>query len=77
MDAKKCDRCNKYYDEYVGLNERNEEKNVHQRYEIPYNRLIVCNNIHNKAVYSIPDSRFDLCPDCMMELDKWINKKGE
>ena len=74
MDAKKCDRCNKYYDKYVGLNERDEKENVYQRYEIPYNRLVVCNSIYSKTG---PDSSFDLCPDCMMEFDKWINKKGE
>ena len=74
MDAKKCDRCNKYYNKYVGLNERNEEEKVYQRYEIPYNQLVVHNSIYRNTV---PDSCFDLCPDCMMEFDKWINKKGE
>lgn len=70
MDAKKCDRCKKYYEKYIGINERNKEENVYKRYEIPYNQLIVCNSKYSKTV---PDKFFDLCPDCMVEFDKWIN----
>ena len=73
MDAKKCDRCKKYYDEYVGVYKYGENGSVYQKYKLPYNQLFVNNAIHN----TVSNKRFDLCPDCMMEFDKWINMKGE
>ena len=45
MNAKKCDRCKKYYDEYAGIHKRSEEGTVFQNYEIPYNQLIINNCI--------------------------------
>lgn len=32
------------------------------------------NGVYDRMV---PNKLFDLCPDCMVELDKWMNKKGE
>lgn len=73
MNAKKCDRCKKYYDEYAGIHKRSEEGTVFQNYEIPYNQLYLENEIYD----GVPNKFFDLCPDCMVEFDKWINKKGD
>lgn len=73
MDAKKCDRCKKYYDKYEGIYKRGKNGNVVQRFKIPCNQLFISNSIYNE----VPDIPFDLCPDCMMELNKWLNKKGE
>lgn len=39
MNAKKCDRCKKYYDEYAGIHKRSEEGTIFQNYEIPYNQI--------------------------------------
>lgn len=74
MNAKKCDRCKKYYDEYEGIHKRSEEGTIFQNYEIPYNQLYLENEIYYDEV---SNKFFDLCPDCMIEFDKWINKKGE
>ena len=74
MNAKKCDRCKKYYDEYAGIHKRSEEGTVFQNYEIPYNQLIINNHTYSK---SVPKKCFDLCPDCMIELYKWLTKKGD
>lgn len=74
MDAKKCDRCKKYYDKYVGLHKCSNDGNVYQNYEIPYNRLVVCNSIYKQTV---PNNSLDLCPECMQAFDKWLKEKGE
>lgn len=62
-DAKKCDRCKEYYDDYrgVGFSEG----------QAGYNRMVlVPANDYNG------DRRFDLCPDCMKALISFI-KQGE
>ena len=74
MNAKKCDRCKKFYDEYAGIHKRSEEGTVFQNYEIPYNQLIMNNYIYSATV---PKNRFDLCPDCMQAFDNWLKEKGE
>ena len=74
MNAKKCDRCKKYYDEYAGIHKRSEEGTIFQNYEIPYNQFIINNYIYSETV---PKNCFDLCPDCMIELDKWMTEKGD
>lgn len=73
MDAKKCDRCGKYYDKYAGLYEQAEEGTLFERYRLPYNQLLIGNGIYDKT---IPNKIFELCPDCMMKFDKWMNKEG-
>ena len=77
MNAKKCDRCKKYYDEYAGIHKRSEEGTIFQNYEIPYNQINLILYLENEIYDGVPNKIFDLCPDCMVEFDKWINKKGE
>lgn len=74
MNVKKCDRCKKYCDEYAGIHKHSEEGTVFQNHEIPYYQLIINNYIYSGTV---PKKCFYLCPDWMMELDKWITKKGD
>lgn len=72
MDAKKCDRCGKYYDDYKGVCRVTENGSIEMQYRVPYNQLKILN-----TTYNVPDKYFDLCPDCMRGFDKWINMKGE
>ena len=39
MNAKKCDRCKKYYDEYAGIHKYGETGNIVQKYRVPYNQI--------------------------------------
>lgn len=73
MDAKKCDRCKKYYEEYAGIYKNSETGNIIKKYRVPYNQLYLKNAIYD----GVSSNFFDLCPDCMAEFDKWINMKGE
>ena len=73
MDAKKCDRCKKYYEEYAGIYKCRETGSVAIKYRVPYNQLCLENAIYD----GVSNKFFDLCPDCMAEFDKWINMKGE
>lgn len=62
MNAKKCDRCGKFYDEY----------NNEIETESP-NYLQLCQENMNKQRYV--EEEYDLCLECMAKLQKWL--KGE
>lgn len=72
MEAKKCDRCGKFYlhhDEkiviglsYVLNTDKEEEKTYKKLFSYRTNQGEIG---HSKY--------FDLCPDCADELKKWVN----
>lgn len=57
-DAKKCDRCGKFYDAYEPINDASGFRFI---------------NSWNGALQGI----YDLCPDCMEELTKWLTNPKE
>lgn len=68
MEAKKCDICQKYYDNYkIYLKESDGESNVHY---YPVNRIKLGNNID--TYYNI-----DVCPECMKNFLKFIGLPNE
>ena len=64
-DAKKCDRCNGYYDDYDGV-AFSEEPTANRYDRMNLVRADDCGRY----------KRYDLCPDCMKALISFI-KQGE
>lgn len=58
-DAKKCDRCKKFYERY---NEECDEKKIN---------AIVRANLDIKRKYW-PQGIIELCPECMNEFNDWM-----
>lgn len=67
MDAKKCDRCGKFYDHYsYPVNQSG-----------PYrhgNKLMLANEIYGVNHHV---KEFDLCKDCMDELEEFLGMHKE
>lgn len=64
MDAKKCDRCGKYY---------NENKKYKEKCRIG---RVVFEEYIDGVKFSVKDhtgKRIDLCDDCITELRKFLN----
>lgn len=61
--AKKCDRCNKFYEE------QNYKKDFTK-----YQGIILINTDFNNLYFN--DKKMDLCPDCMEKLEEFLNLKG-
>ena len=59
--AKKCDRCEKLYEEY---NFEDDEKNP--------NGIMVLNLDYQRHFYS--HIAMDLCPNCMKEFQDWMEE---
>lgn len=66
MKALKCDRCNKFYDTYKG--KKLNDKGCH------YNGMALARD--NDYNY-LSRKEYELCPDCMEELIKFIKKETE
>lgn len=60
-NAKKCDRCARYYDKY---NEKNDSEKI--------NALIPA-NVDTRGKYWSHET-IELCPECMKEFKKWISR---
>lgn len=60
MDAKKCDKCNQYYDEYKIYFKKTNGNIVHT------NRIKLGDTLN---VYD----GFDLCPSCMRQILAFLN----
>lgn len=71
MDAKKCDRCRKFYEPYVGVDPML-PGNSGTKYFHPYNYIGFFNNIRSDS----PNKYIDLCPDCMNTLRRWMEAGG-
>lgn len=71
MNAKKCDRCRKFYEPYRGVNPMLPGDSC-TKYFYPYNYLGFYNDIETAA----PDKYVDLCPNCMEQLRKWLEAGG-
>lgn len=71
MNAKKCDRCGKYYDLY--------EMDIPERYKDKMNGKMNCVALHGKDIErcdGMPtgcSKPIDLCPDCMDGLLEYLN----
>lgn len=70
--AKKCDRvgCGNYYDHYGG------EERTDGGYTNPNAVAFASSEKVGKAPIAT-GQYYDLCPDCMKQLQRWLNGKGE
>ena len=57
MNAKKCDRCKKFYD----------------RNEVKYKGSVIDGISLTRGMSYFCLTRKDLCDDCLKSLDKWFN----
>lgn len=66
MDAKKCDRCGRFYSEY------GKYKAGEREFEIKKSSMIRTGTkiLTGKFLF---EKHYDLCPLCMDELDKFLN----
>lgn len=63
MRARKCDRCNNFYDEYDGHDTGNSIQTLN---------IFSCGKYgldHNL----VPKTLYDLCPSCMTSLTNWLD----
>lgn len=67
MDAKKCDRCGRFYEEYGEYKAKNNFE-----FEVKKTSMILTGT-KTRAGDFIYKNKFDLCPICMDELDKFLN----
>lgn len=65
MDAKKCDRCGRFYEEYGDYSVSNRNFKVKKPSMIRTGTKTVTENF-------VCEKHFDLCPICMDELDKFL-----
>lgn len=63
MNAKKCDKCGKFYDEYST-----------KSYDAEPNAILLVQNQENKETYCC--KQYDLCRECMENLREWF-KEGD
>lgn len=61
MDAKKCDRCGAFYDRYGTKTQATEIR-------------LINGDTCNKCAC---DKAYELCPECMKEVETWINAKRD
>lgn len=61
-NARQCDRCGKFYEEYGIKNDKNNP-----------NAIIFCNVDSNAKYYAANIN--DLCPECMAQVQKWFKNK--
>ncbi len=73
MNAKKCDRCKKYYDPYKGVKYGEQMVNTVSVCRVIdddlYSKLI---GTENKNGLYFKDVK-DLCPECAEKFVKWLN----
>ena len=70
MDAKKCDRCGKFYDHYYGLGL---DQSMKKRFKIDSTNSMQLVFTPKFSTQSKNYSEvLDLCPDCMHGLLKWM-----
>lgn len=62
MNARKCDRCGKFYEEYG------------TEYESKESDTVLFVNTSSSITYTT-QKEFNLCPECMDELKKWIGEE--
>ena len=66
MNAKKCDRCGKYYDYY--------NFPIHAK-EVHGNCITIWNIMENG--YESIAKKLDLCKSCMLKLEKFLGMNNE
>ena len=64
MNERKCDRCGEFYEEY-GVKFAGSEPNG----------ILYATLYDDRTYYS--SKSFDLCPECMDELKKWIGSDDD
>lgn len=62
-EAKKCDRCGKFYEVY---NTTNDSENI--------NGIVTLNLDNHRKYYHEP---LDLCPECKDAFEEWFRMKGK
>ena len=71
MDAKKCDRCGKFYEERNPNAFETLAESLKRALAILNERLFARINVMEKI-----EQELDLCPACLKSLNKWM-KEGE
>lgn len=67
MDAKKCDRCNKYYEPY-----RQCDEHMTRTGEVYHNVLFNGIILRSNSEYI---KNIDLCKECAKSVYEWLTKK--
>lgn len=67
MDAKKCDRCGRYYEPY-SIADSHMTRTGDFEYNVKFNNVATFTDDKNKKTY-------DLCPECAKAFNIWINNK--
>lgn len=64
-EARKCDRCHAFYE----LPKKQQDKDAHYDFKGAYVKLLFCDNNRD---YPNTVRWYDLCPNCVELLDKWL-----
>lgn len=64
-EARKCDRCHAFYE----LPEKQQDRDAHYEFKGAYVKLLFCDNNRD---YPNTVRWYDLCPNCVELLDKWL-----
>ena len=64
-EARKCDRCHAFYE----LPKEQQDKDTHYDFKGAYVKLLFCDNNRD---YPNTVRWYDLCPNCVELLDKWL-----
>lgn len=64
-EARKCDRCHEFYD----IAEEQQDRCAPYELKGAYAKLLFCDNNRN---YQESVRWYDLCPNCVELLDKWL-----
>ena len=64
-EARKCDRCHNFYE----LPKKQQDKNAPYDLKGAYAKLLLCDNNRD---YPETVRWYDLCPNCVELLDKWL-----
>lgn len=73
MEARRCDRCGKYYDIYNDGTDRSKKMRLTNESNIKQPNGIMT---YMRGVGAAVGS-YDLCPDCMSELADWLHIEPE
>lgn len=67
MAIKKCDICTKSYEDYDGTGENAENAN----------QIIFSNRNIRDEYYYVRQNTYDLCPDCMEKVIRFLDNMGK
>lgn len=56
MDAKKCDRCGRFYEKYGGDKQANAVRKIN----------------NDTAILCTCEKTYEVCPECMRDFESWL-----